>query len=39
LINFINDLINLTQGQLLVKHWWLWVSIVIFFVIISMEIR
>lgn len=23
----IDDFINLTQGQLLIKYWWLWISI------------
>ena len=26
---FINDMINLTEGQKLVKYWWLWLSIAI----------
>ncbi|MGB4387495.1 MAG: hypothetical protein WBI88_12160 [Caldicoprobacterales bacterium] len=26
---FIHDMINLTEGQKLVKYWWLWLSIVI----------
>lgn len=25
---FFNDFINLTQGQLLVKYWWLWLLII-----------
>ncbi|CAM3933721.1 hypothetical protein BAPA111461_08065 [Bacillus paramycoides] len=25
---FFNDFINLTQGQLLVKYWWLWLIII-----------
>lgn len=29
----INDFINLTQGQLLVKYWWLWLSILVLFII------
>lgn len=27
--NILNDFINLTQGQLLVKYWWLWLSIIL----------
>ncbi len=26
---FIDDLINFTQGQLLIKYWWLWLGIII----------
>lgn len=25
---FFNDYINLTQGQLLIKYWWLWLIII-----------
>src|SRR5690625_3637746 len=28
-IKILNDFINLTQGQLLVKYWWLWLTIII----------
>jgi hypothetical protein len=26
---FIHDMINLTEGQKLVKYWWLWLSLAI----------
>ncbi|SDQ02752.1 hypothetical protein SAMN04487752_1145 [Carnobacterium viridans] len=26
---FLSDLIHLTQGELLIKYWWLWLVIVI----------
>jgi predicted cobalt transporter CbtA len=26
---FLNDVINLTQGQLLLKYWWLWILIIV----------
>jgi len=26
-MSFISDLINLTPGQLFMRYWWLWVSI------------
>jgi len=29
-VQFVNDLINLTQGQLLIKYWWLWILIIVF---------
>lgn len=32
-MQIINDFINLTQGQLLVKYWWLWLSIIIIFIL------
>jgi hypothetical protein len=32
-MNFIEDLINLTQGELLVKYWWLWGSIIVTLII------
>lgn len=27
----LNDFINLTQGQLLIKYWWLWLSVLSIF--------
>ena len=26
----LNDFINLTQGQLLIKYWWLWIFIIVY---------
>lgn len=28
-----NDLIHLTQGELLIKYWWLWLGIILLAVI------
>lgn len=30
-MQFISDLINLTQGQLLIKYWWLWLVLISLF--------
>lgn len=30
-MSFINDVINLTQGQLLIKYWYVWITVVIIF--------
>ena len=32
-MQIINDFINLTQGQLLIKYWWLWLSVIIIFIL------
>lgn len=33
---FINDMINLTEGQKLIKYWWLWAGAII--IILSIRI-
>ncbi len=30
MLKITNDFINLTQGQLLIKYWWLWLIIIVF---------
>lgn len=27
--SFLYDLIHLTQGELLIKHWWVWITLIL----------